>query len=58
MTSNENIGSNTEMEDLNRVYTKNPQEKEDLIEATSKVIDQKWIDPFGKLINQLSKLIN
>ena len=36
MTSNENIGSNTEMEDLNRVYTKNPQEKENLTKATSK----------------------
>ena len=36
MTSNEETESNTEREDSNRVYAKNPQEKEDLIEATSK----------------------
>ena len=36
MTSNEKTKSNTEREDSNRVYTENPQEKEDLTEATSK----------------------
>ena len=36
MTSNEKTRSNTEMEYLNRVYTENPQEKENLTEATSK----------------------
>ena len=36
MTSNEETKSNTEMGDSNRVYAKNPQEKEDLTEATSK----------------------
>ena len=51
MISNEETESNTEREDINQVYAEKPQEKEDLIEATSKVIGQKWIDPFGKLIN-------
>ena len=51
MISNEETKSNIEREDSNQVYAENPQEKEDLIEATSKVIGQKWIDPFGKLIN-------
>ena len=51
MISNEETESNNEREDSNRVYAKNPQEKEDLTEATSKVIGQKWMDPFGKLIN-------
>nr|POE98914.1 hypothetical protein CFP56_74867 [Quercus suber] len=36
MTSNEEIESNTKKGDSNRMYAKNPQEKEDLIEATSK----------------------
>ena len=36
MTFNEETESNTEREDSNRVYTENPQEKEDLTEATSK----------------------
>ena len=36
MTSNEETKSNTEREDSNRVYVENPQEKEDLTEATSK----------------------
>ena len=51
MTSDEEIESKTEREDSNQVYAEKPQEKEDLIEATSKVIGQKWIDSFGKLIN-------
>ena len=36
MTSNEETESNTEKGDSNRVYAENPQEKEDLTEATSK----------------------
>ena len=36
MTSNEEIESNTKKEDSNQVYPENPQEKEDLTEATSK----------------------
>ena len=36
MTSNEEIESNAKREDSNRVYVENPQEKEDLAEATSK----------------------
>ena len=36
MTSDEERKSNVERGDLNRVYTENPQEKEDLTEATSK----------------------
>ena len=36
MTSNEETKSNTKKEDSNWVYAKNPQEKEDLIEVTSK----------------------
>ena len=51
MISNEETESNNEREDSNRVYAKNPQENEDLTEVTSKVIGQKWMDPFGKLIN-------
>ena len=51
MISNEETESNNERKDSNWVYAKNPQEKEDLREATSKVIGQKWIDTFGKSIN-------
>nr|POE90274.1 hypothetical protein CFP56_74897 [Quercus suber]POE98407.1 hypothetical protein CFP56_53154 [Quercus suber] len=36
VTCNEETESNTKMEDSNRVYTENPQDKEDLTEATSK----------------------
>ena len=36
MASNEETESNAERGDSNRVYAKNPQEKEDLAEATSK----------------------
>ena len=36
MTFDEEIESNVEMGDSNRVYDKNPQEKEDLTKATSK----------------------
>ena len=36
MTSDEETKSNTEREDSNQVYVKNPQEKEDIVEATSK----------------------
>ena len=36
MTFDEEIESTTEMGDSNRVYAKNPQEKEDLTEVTSK----------------------
>jgi len=36
MTSDEETLSKTEREDSNLVYSKNPQKKEDLTEATSK----------------------
>ena len=39
MTSTEEIGSNTKTEDSNWMFVENPQDKEDITEATSKEQD-------------------